>query len=63
MLTYCLALNNKKQELIAYDLIGFQYFYLGQLEKAHFFHCKMNQGDLESSESYVRKLGKQKYLN
>lgn len=33
--------NNIKNELLAYDLIGIQYYYLGEIEKASHYHNRM----------------------
>jgi hypothetical protein len=58
MLTIALALNDYENELYAYDYIGLQFYYLGSVEKAHFFHQKMSHGDVEEDDSCIRCIGK-----
>ena len=41
MLQCAWKINDSQSELKAYDLIGIQYFYLGQVSKAKFYHDKM----------------------
>ena len=36
------VLNNTRSELIAYDNIGIQYFYLGNRDKAKYYHNRYN---------------------
>lgn len=36
--------NNKKQEILAYDLVGVIYFYKGDIDTANYYHTKMTQG-------------------
>ena len=50
-------------ELLAYDLIGLQYFYMEDLDKAVYYHEKMAEGRIESKGSELRKLGINKLLN
>jgi len=54
-----MAWHNKslKDELQAYDSIGFQYYYMGEIELANYFHDKMSQGKPESEDSHMRQLG------
>ena len=50
-------------EILAYDLIGLQYFYMEDLDKAVYYHEKMAEGRIESKNSELRKLGINKLLN
>ena len=47
--------NSIPGELNAYDNIGVSYYYLGELEKAMFYHERMMRGKIESKSSNVRK--------
>eukprot|EP01017_Pseudomicrothorax_dubius_P005315 TRINITY_DN11317_c0_g1_i1.p1 TRINITY_DN11317_c0_g1~~TRINITY_DN11317_c0_g1_i1.p1 ORF type:complete len:320 (+),score=78.84 TRINITY_DN11317_c0_g1_i1:62-961(+) len=49
--------NLREQELSAYDRIGIMFFYLGELEKANFFHQRMMDGIVEPKDSPLRLLG------
>ena len=40
-------LNDKQSELMAYDSIGMQCFYLGDLERARYYHDRMIRGKIE----------------
>ena len=51
---YC---NNKEYELNAYDHIGLQYYYLGQIEKANYYHFRSMNGAVETENSSLRLLG------
>jgi hypothetical protein len=55
--------NSNRYELLAYDLIGVQYYYLGELEKAKYYHEKMMSGETEPINSELRKLGINKLIN
>ena len=55
--------NSKRYELLAYDMIGIQYFYLGETEKARYYHEKMMHGKTEPNNSDLRKLGIDKLMN
>jgi hypothetical protein len=50
-------------ELLAYDLIGLQHFYLGELEKSKYYHDKMMDGGFEPENSELRKVGVRKLIN
>lgn len=50
-------LKDKQNELLAYDSIGLQYYYLGDLEHAEYFHFKMMKGEYEAENSALRRLG------
>jgi len=41
------SLNENKIELETYDLIGMQYYYLENLDKARYYHTRMMKGILE----------------
>lgn len=47
-------LNNKISELRAYDNIGIQYFYLGNRDKAKYYHERMLYGRSENQKSDTR---------
>jgi tetratricopeptide (TPR) repeat protein len=55
--------NNKHAELRAYDNIGIQYFYLGNKEKAKYYHERMIYGRVESLNSDMRELVLKNYRN
>eukprot|EP01016_Furgasonia_blochmanni_P026131 TRINITY_DN27869_c0_g1_i1.p1 TRINITY_DN27869_c0_g1~~TRINITY_DN27869_c0_g1_i1.p1 ORF type:complete len:292 (+),score=58.89 TRINITY_DN27869_c0_g1_i1:63-938(+) len=40
----------------SYDAIGMQYYYLGDIEKANYFHKRMSTGKIESLDSNCRML-------
>jgi len=46
--------NSEVKESRAYDLIGMQYYYMGNLEAAEFYHNKMNLGEMEPKDSSLR---------
>lgn len=48
--------SHKGWELQSYDFIGIAYYYLGELEKAKYYHRRMWEGIFESSNSTVRNL-------
>lgn len=50
-------IESPKHELLAYDSIGIQYYYLGDLDKAEHFHTRMVGGKLEPKGSRLRKIG------
>jgi hypothetical protein len=56
-------INSLKYELEAYDLLAIQYFYLGEVQKAHYYHERMLSGRAEAKDSEIRKLGINKMLN
>ena len=66
MIELAWILNNKHAELRAYDNIGIQYFYLGDKEKAKYFHERMLYGICEKEtklkENIVENF-KNKYYN
>ena len=47
-------INNETKEIRAYDQIGMQYYYMGNLEAAEFYHNKMNLGEVEPKDSSLR---------
>lgn len=48
------VLNDKESELRAYDNIGIQYFYLGNRDKAKYYHERMISGKTEKPKSEVK---------
>ena len=62
MLQMSWVCNQGRYELLAYDLIGLQYYYLGDLERAKQFHNKMAEGRIEGQNSDLRKSGINKIL-
>ena len=48
------VLNDKESELRAYDNIGIQYFYLGNRDKARYYHDRMISGKSEKPKSEMR---------
>ena len=51
--------KDAKMELAAYDNIGTEYFYLGNLTKAKYYNDKVCFGEVEPAESIVRKVAVQ----
>lgn len=49
--------KDTKNELYAYDSIGLQYYYMGKIEDAQFFHSKMAFGHFEENDSAIKSLG------
>ena len=58
MLELAWFVESKEVELAAYDQIGMQYYYLGNVEKAKYFHEKMMQAEIEPLDSKLRQLSK-----
>jgi len=50
-------LDSSKHELLAYDFIGKQYYYLGNKDKAIYFHEKMSMAKIEPKTSAWRQIG------
>lgn len=61
MLEIAIYTNSKSKELLAYDLIGLQYFYAGDLSLANFFHKKLIKGEAEQENSTLRRIAILKY--
>jgi tetratricopeptide (TPR) repeat protein len=57
------VLNNKVSELRAYDKIGIQYFYLGNKDKAKYYHERMLYGRSENPKSEARDAVSKVYRN
>ncbi len=57
------VLNNKVSELRAYDNIGIQYFYLGNKDKAKYYHERMLYGRSENMKSEARVAVSKNYRN
>jgi tetratricopeptide (TPR) repeat protein len=56
MLQLAWELKDENAELIAYDGIGMQYFYLGAVDKARYYHERMWKGVYENDSSAARVL-------
>lgn len=56
MLQLAWELKDENAELIAYDGIGMQYFYLGAVQKARYYHERMWKGIYENEGSAARVL-------
>jgi len=54
--------NSKRYELLAYDNIGIEHYYQGDIEKATFYHEKMMAGHVEPANSKLRQLGINKLI-
>eukprot|EP01017_Pseudomicrothorax_dubius_P048423 TRINITY_DN8801_c0_g1_i1.p1 TRINITY_DN8801_c0_g1~~TRINITY_DN8801_c0_g1_i1.p1 ORF type:complete len:442 (+),score=85.47 TRINITY_DN8801_c0_g1_i1:60-1328(+) len=57
MLFLAWRVENVDAEMKAYDCIGLQYFYLGQVERARYYHEKATRGVCEGRNSALVKLG------
>lgn len=57
MVEYAWVANDKRYELLAYDLIAQQYFYMNCMDKALFYHDKFMSGRVEPEDSELRRLG------
>ena len=53
-----LALDNESLELIIYDEIGINFYYLGDLEKSEVYHNKFMRRIVEPKNSYNRTISK-----
>ena len=62
MLQTAWLLKDTRKELLAYDMIGLQYYYLGEMEHANYYHQKLMNGAVEKVGSELRELGIQKLL-
>ena len=56
VLEFAWELNDKAEEIKAYDFLGICYFYKGDLEGADYYHNRMVGGQVETEASVVRKL-------
>jgi len=56
-LQYAWTYGSDKDELMAYDLMGMQYYYMGDLEKANYYHSRMSNGKLEPNDSNTKQIG------
>ena len=56
MLQLAWELKDQNAELISYDGMGMQYFYLGAMHKARYYHERMWKGIYEDDESAARVL-------
>lgn len=57
MLKLAWKLRNTEFELIAYDLIGLNYYYLGKMDLADYFHNRAVEDLKEPKNSIARKVG------
>ena len=55
--------QSKRYELLAYDKIGVEYYYQGDVKKASFYHERMMSGKVEPKDSKLRELGITRLLN
>lgn len=63
MLRLAWAIRDRQAELLAYDLLGIQFYYLGKIEDSQFYHDKMTNGALEPEDSPFYKIARQYYEN
>lgn len=63
MLELSFVIKSKSKELLAYDLIGIQFYYQGDLKLANFFHQKLLGGVGEEFHSDLRDIACLKYNN
>lgn len=57
MLQIAWLVNNTEFELKSYDMIGLEYFYMNNLERANYYHTRSISGIKEPKDSEMRKLG------
>lgn len=62
MLQCSWKIKDNDHEILAYDLIGMQYYYMGELEKSKLYHQKMVEGELEPESSNLRRLAIENFL-
>ena len=43
-------------EISAYDNLSIEYFYLGELSKANYYHERIMRGKMENDKSIVKKV-------
>jgi hypothetical protein len=55
-LQYAWEVNNEDKELLIYDLIGLNYFYTGNLQKADYFHSRYMLGATEMADSATKRI-------
>ena len=48
--------EDEAMELAAYECISVDYFYLGELQKAQYYHERTMEGMVEDKDSIVRKV-------
>jgi len=58
MLELAWETNSLKNELLAYDYIAVQYFYLGDIERSAYYHDRMCAGKFEAKNSPSRALAR-----
>lgn len=52
-------LKDTEYELLAYDMIGLNYYYLGKIQEADYFHNRAVQDTKEPHNSIARKVGEE----
>ena len=62
-LSLCWYLNDKMQELRAYDNLGMANFYKQVLDKANYYHIRAMNGILEPDDSFAKQLIVKHYKN
>lgn len=58
-LCYAWNSNNIEDEIACYDLVGLSFFYMGNTNKAEYYHTKWAKGEIEKVDSYYRKTSKE----
>lgn len=53
-MNYAWADNLEDYEIDCYDKLGMCYFYMGNVNKANYFHSKWAKCDVEPKNSYYR---------
>lgn len=61
MLRLAWAIGDHDRELLAYDLLGIQFYYLGEIDKASYFHQRMVNGELEPELSAHFRIAKNNF--
>jgi len=42
--------------MLAYDSLGIEYYYMGEIEKSRYYHERMIRGKMENSTSIAKKV-------
>jgi hypothetical protein len=56
------SLKDYSEEMLAYDMIAVNYFYLGDLTKSKYYETRMLRGQFEPKESKLRKIFEKQIL-
>jgi len=48
--------DHKEMELLSYDRMGMWHYYLGDMDRAAYYHDRMQRGKYESTQSDIRKI-------